>query len=300
MTAGDCMVFRYKEMSSQNQHFRLVAVFSLVLLGVGVLLLAINVYGLSQPLRKPGLGVTDPDQLRFIPEQVWAYEHSVKALHSLDRELPTEEVAQLLNLMVNMSIVHIDWKRVDPVEYRQLIPIWENYFLYLIGRYSNLPQFERYHFVNYKRSLERGIGICGDASIILSSVLNLYDIKNRIISFDGHVIVEYYDSHGKGRLLDPDFGVSIDVPLEAFANDLDSVKSLYLDSGYTENEIDYLLDAYSGGYRSFDGVFDFMSKRYIFEYLSYAMKWALPVFFIVLSFRLSRRRKVRSRPMDEL
>ena len=143
-----------------------IAVFCVV---IGLILMSINIYGLTQPIRKPGLGIIDHDQLRFIPEEVWSYEDSLTAINNLDASSSRIKFAEAANQVVNQSLIHPDWEKVDPVEYRQLVPIWENYFLWGVGMFSGLPQFERYHYANYKRNLERGIGICGDASTILSS-----------------------------------------------------------------------------------------------------------------------------------
>lgn len=130
---------------------------------LGLFLLALNLYGLNQPLRKPGLGVNDHESLRFIPERVWSYEESLNAINSLNSKQSGTQLLSEANRVVNRSLVHVDWDRVDPDEYRQRVPAWENYFLYAMGKFSGLPQFERYHYADYLRNIRRGIGICGDA-----------------------------------------------------------------------------------------------------------------------------------------
>lgn len=118
---------------------RTVRILAVVALIAGVLLMGLNLYGLTQPLRKPGLGETDHEALRFVPEQVWSYEQSLEAIDRLNPEQSERAFLEAANLVVNRSLVHVDWNRVDPEEYRQLIPPWENYFLYLLGRFSGCP-----------------------------------------------------------------------------------------------------------------------------------------------------------------
>ncbi len=271
---------------------RILAASGLVL---GAVLLAMNLYGLTQPVRKLGLGVTDQQQLRFGPEQVWSYEQSMAAINSLNPRLPTRDFVSEANAIVNQSLVHVKWPEVNPVEYRQLVPIWENYFLWAIGKFSGLPQFERYHYADYKRNIRRGIGICGDASTVLSSILDQHQIENRIVSFHGHVIVEYENEMGERYLEDPDFGVELPGNLEQLVRDPDRFRQYYLEAGYPSDEVDSLFETYHSRYAIFDDTYHFMTKRYIFENVSYVMKWLLPLALLVFSgtYLFWRRRQAR-------
>lgn len=266
---------------------------SLAVIGLvtGISLLALNLYGLTQPIRKPGLGVTDQELLRFVPERVWSYEESMDAINALDGSLSTKDFVARANEVVNQSLVHVKWPEVDPEEYRQLVPIWENYFLWAIGTFSGLPQFERYHYSDYKRNIRRGIGICGDASTVLSSILDKHQIDNRIISFQGHVIVEYENNAGASELADPDFGVMLEGNLEQLTRNPESFRRSYLAAGYPSEEVDYLFQAYESRFAIFDDTFHFMTKRYIFEDASYIMKWLLPLVLLLFSGFYFLRRK---------
>lgn len=280
-------------MIRRRQVINLIAALLLI---IGLLLLGLNVYGLTQPLRKPGLGVTDQELLRFVPDKVWDYETSLSAIDSLASIENDVALAGQANDVVHQSLVHVEWEAVDPQAYRQLVPPWENVFLWAVGRFSGLPQFERYHYAGYRRSIERGIGICGDASIVLSSVLDRYGVASDIISFRGHVIVEYQNSKGEKRLLDPDFGVAINRPLDALKANPELVRPLYLEAGYSPQEINDLIYVYSGDFAVFDDTYGFMAKRYIFEKVTYALKWALPplLIFPAILLWLWRRRQGRS------
>lgn len=272
-------------------HWRSAAL--LVSLLIGSILLGANIFGLTQSLRKPGLGVTDHEQLRFIPEVVWSYSKSLDEIEGLQRLDSREEIAEQANTIINRSLIHIEWERVDPKEYRQLVPFWENYFLWAIGRFTDLPQFNRYHYADYRRSLQRGIGICGDASTALSSVLNRFNVPNEIISFKGHVIVEYEAQNGVRALLDPDFGVSLGTSLQNLERNNEKVRERYFSAGYSEREINYLFEAYGRDYVIFDDTYHFMTQRYLFEKASYFLKWLLPFVLIFVpifwAYRIRRR-----------
>jgi len=270
-------------MNTRRQPRRWLEGLAFTSLAVALVLMGINIYGLTPPIRKPGLGVVDHDQLRFIPQQVWSYEDSLIAINGLNSSWSRSELAAAANQVVNQSLVHIDWQKVDPVEYRQLVPIWENYFLWGIGMFSGLPQFERYHYAGYERNIRRGIGICGDASTILSSVLDQHQIPNRIVSFGGHVIVEYEGEDGKQQLLDPDFGISLELPLEELSERLEQVRNRYLAAGYSDAEVDDLISIYQTEFALFDNTYHFMTLRYIFEKVSYIAKWVFPLLLILLS-----------------
>lgn len=262
----------------------IINAFFIMMAIVGLFLFLINFYGLTQSVRMPGLGVIDQNQLRFIPNEVWSYEQSLKAIEKLNEDKGSvKRLVGDANRVANQSLIHIEWVDVDPRKYRQLVPIWENYFLWAIGKFSGLPQFERYHYANYKRNIRRGIGICGDASTVLSSILDNHKIKNRIVSFHGHVIVEYQDERGNRYLADPDFGVELDGSLNQLIQNPDKFRQYYLKAGYLPNEVDYLFKAYKTHFAIFDDTYHFMAKRYIFEEVSYVMKWILPVILLLLS-----------------
>ena len=193
------------------------------------------------------------------------------------------------NLLVSKSITHVQWYRVDPKDYRQLVPVWENYLLHLVGRLSDLEFYQRYHFVDYKKSIKRGIGVCGDTSMILNQILDKYGIENDIIAFNGHVVISATidDQH---YVADPDFGVLMSIPLAELSRRPKQVYDAYLAAGYTENDGVILVDTYSTKYSIFDDVYHFVTKRYIFEYTSYILIWLLPIGLLIVFGLLSQKK----------
>ena len=267
--------------TSRNRYLLILAIICLV---VGTVLMAINIYGLTQPIRKPGLGVEDHELLRFVPDQTWSYERSMQEIDALSTIDDPDRLASKANEIVNTSMVHPQWTWVDRNEYRQLVPIWENYYLWFLGVVTDMPQIQRYHYANYKRNIKRGIGVCGDFATVYSSILDRYGIENRLASFsDGHVVVEYDSDDGQSYVMDPDFGVELGMSLEEISNSPEQVRSAYADQGYSTREIDTLVRIYGSGFFIFDDTYNFMAKRYIFEEVSYVMKWVAPLILIFLA-----------------
>lgn len=119
-----------------------------------------------------------------------------------------------------------------------------------------------------------------------------FRIQNNIISVDGHVIVEYQARNNEWLLLDPDFGVVLEHSLAAVREKPEVVGNAYLSAGYSTGEVEDLIKIYSGRYTKFDDTYGFMAKRYIFERLTYVLKWFLP---ILLMFPMLVRRVYRKK-----
>jgi len=278
-----------KPTKNATMYWRLLAALFCIFFSVALLL--VNLYGEFSNIRKEGLGYESPEFIRFDNDKPLSYEDSIKKLESIPKK-SDRQYAYEANQIVQQSLAHIEWKKVDPVEYRQRIPIWENYFLYFAGELSNLPQFERYHFVDYKRSIKRGIGICGDASMVLSQVLDNANIQNHIVSFDQHVITEAILSDGEHMLLDPDFGIIMNIGLDELIRNPEKAYSYYIKGGFNKQETMSLVHIYKSEYKIFDDVYSFMSKRYIFEYTTYFIKWPLPIILLFIGYKFARKKKI--------
>ena len=252
-----------------------------------------NIYGLFIDIRKENLHLVDQQLLRFNNDQYLTYEESLEKLKEIYSNNDIEYALEA-NKLVQQSLTHVKWSKVNRVEFRQLIPIWDNFFLFFLGLFYDDPQIQRYHFVDYQRSLERGIGICGDASMVLSQILDKKQINNRIVSFKGHVITEVDFKDGKNILLDPDFGVEIQMSLDELVSNPNKAKQFYIDAGYSDFEATSLSRIYGTKHNSFESDFEFMPKRYIFEYTSYILKWIIPILLIMLP--IWHRFKIRPDP----
>lgn len=253
---------------------------------LGILLLTINIIGLFMDLRPSGL---TSDVLRF--EDV-----DLKLSHKQFREGVVREkdetdldYANRLTITIANGLGHLEWLDYPNDKFHQLVPLWENYILHLMGRFSGIPEFERYHFSSPEKSMERGIGICGDAAILMSQLLLEQGIKNTIITIPGHVMINA-SIDGQDLLLDPDFGVPLNNSPSFFRLAPNELIKQYQDSGYKNNgELMIARNLASKGYQSWYGVSHFITKKYYFEKISYLLKWLIPLLFLLTAFLNKRR-----------
>lgn len=256
------------------------------------MLLTINIYGLFQDIR-PGIFFTD--DTRFLNEKPNSYTETLKNTGKRNHE-NTDSYSDRLTQVISDGLVHIHWNKNDSSRYHQLIPVWENYILYFMGKFSGIPEYERYHYADYKRSLERGIGVCGDAAMIMSQILDENNVKNKIISFSGHVVVEANTVTNKTYIYDADFGVVINHSIDEINQNPDLIEGPYSNKGYSNKEIETLKKAYAGRLARWNGVEHFITKKYYFEYMAYLVKWPLPVVLVLSPFllRIHWRKKTNS------
>jgi len=263
------------------------ALFIFVLI-LGGLLTFINVYGKYQNIRPL---IIFNDELRFKNDQPKSFNQTLFQLNKGKNETDLQ-FSKRVTKVIASGLAHIHWEKYEPDKFNQLVPIWENYFLYFMGKFSDIPEYSKYHFADYKKSLERGIGICGDASMIMSQVLDNNNIDNKIITFPGHVIVSAQFNDNE-MLFDADFGVYLPFSPDEIKQSPSLVDNYYLDAGYFDYDVKSFNNIYNNTYQRWSGVKHFITKKYYFEKVSYWLKWPLPIFMIIISlFSLHKSKKL--------
>lgn len=248
----------------------------LILTGLGLLLLVINVYGEFSSMRPPNLENTP---LRFKEDLLYTYEEALDKLQKTQFKNTYEQVSYY-NYIVSKSLAHILWNsETDVSRFNQQIPFKENFILNLMGEFTPIPEFKKYHFTDYKRSLERGIGICGDASMVLYEILDIKNIQSKIVSVKGHVVVEFVVENSRFTA-DPDFGVMMPYSIEALPAHLEDIEQRYRNAGYNDDDWAALEKAYKTTPTFWDGPKHFMTNKYYFERASYIFKWLLPILLV--------------------
>ena len=259
--------------------------FSYGLIATGVILILINLYGLTKPIAPQNL---KEENLRFSNDQTLSFESALDNITWLDSDTP-DSYADRINNTIAQRLAHVHWTRYAPSRFNQRIPIWENFILYSMSYLTNIPEYERYHFANPYRSLERGIGICGDASMIMSQLLDDNSIENQIITFPGHVVVSVKLESGRQWLYDPDFNVTLPYTVEEVNRNSRLISPFYYDKGYSNKEVSNLVNKYGLEYKVWDGVSHFITNKYYFEKAAYVFKWLMPIGFILIGLYLFRR-----------
>lgn len=244
-------------------------------------LLAINIYGQFQDL-EPNIQEIDQSYgLRFPYKKKETFERTIFLLEKDMARNKIYDQVVTLNALIKNRMTHPNWNKIPPGEFNISVPIWENYIIYIASQFYREEMLQRYHFSGYKKSLERGIGICGDSSVILSSIMKLKGISHKIVSFDGHVIVAFSDENAIEYYADPDFNVIFPSPSNKSIDFKKTYEEIYKEQGYSQEEIEELKNIYSGKPVYFSDHIHFMTKRYYFEKISYLLKWLIPIIFMI-------------------
>ena len=266
----------------------------LIILLSSISLMTVNIYGLSKDLRPENLS---PEFLRFGERDLLLSKQEYFDSVTRTYEETDIEYAKRLTRVISEGTAHVDWEVYDPAAFHQLIPIWENWILYFMGKFSGIPEYERYHFSSPKKSMERGIGICGDASILMSQLLSENGIDNKIITFPGHVVIAA-DFTDEQLVFDPDFGVVIPYSIDDINKQASIANNLYYEQGYSLGEERFLINEYGKPFGGWNGPEHLITNKFYFEKFAYIGKWAFPVIGImvfILLFVLSNRKIVRGR-----
>ena len=263
---------------------------------IGTLLLSVNLYGLTQSLKPEGL---TPDVLRFGINDVSISHDDLKSRIKKKADETDEQFSRRITYDLAAGIAHLKWQNYDPDKYHQRVPVWENYILYIVGIITPIPEFERYHFTNPQKSIERGIGICGDASMTLSGLLDENKIENKIVTIPGHVMVEAYIDN-KTLLLDADFGVVLDNGIDYYTNATDElIGGFQSQLGRAGDGEGIVAKGVKGGtFQHWDGTAHFVTKKYYFEKAAYLLKWLLPFILLAVSFILHINKKTVAQRQD--
>jgi hypothetical protein len=243
-------------------------------LGVGAALLALNLYGKLYSLRHPGLA-TDT-HLRFSDDLKLTFAQTRQQLRRRQNEPDTDYMLRA-NRVIQDGLAHIDWDGPYAERYYQRVPVWENYVLYTLS-YVRPRDYRRYHFRYAHRTLERGIGVCGDAANVLSQVLEREGIETRIIALPGHVIIEAEprDQPAGAWMLDPDFGVSAPYTVEQLKERPELLTEAYREAGYPQHDLDTLVELFARESDVYDNAFAFSPNLTRAEGAAYILKWAIP------------------------
>ena len=264
--------------------------FAFFLIFVAFALFSLNIYGIFQGMRANAI---DFAELRFEDDVSYNYDEAIEEIAQLDDHTDEEKVFEI-NRIVSKTLAHIPWyEEADPTRFNQLVPVYENFILYLLGHFSGIPEFQKYHFTDYKRSLSRGVGICGDASMVLSQILSEKGIDSKIVSLKSHVVVEVVLGD-KTFMADPDFGVVIPHKINEISVNSNLVGDYYRSLGYTEGDVKALESAFSSAPTFWDDPSHFMTNKYYFERISYVLKWLIPTLIMVIGGAMLLRTRVGS------
>ena len=244
------------------------------LLFAGIALLLLNITGLFKSLRNEDLN-----------KEITPYKNDISIplsearvqLNCMQNETD-KDFAVRVTMVINHAMAHY-WKDEGIKSYHMQVPLWENYILSIKQRISGEKKYE---FRNYKKVIERGVGICSQPCIALKYLLNANDIKAELWDIWGHVVVEAEFSDGTKYILDPDYGNYVPHSMEYIQSHLDVVRESYKnqDSVYADHYKDHRsTEDIVNIYEKDRNHIYYMPKS--FEDFSYIAIWILPILLII-------------------
>ncbi len=256
---------------------------------LGSILLLISVFGLFKSLRNEELY---SEITPYKDDISIGFEEAKKQWKQGEME-SDKEFAARVTMLVNNSMAHY-WRDEGINKYHMKIPVWDNYILsikqWITGN-------KKYEFRNYKKVIERGVGICSQPCIGLKYLLNANGIEADLWDLQGHIIVGTTFEDGTEYTLDPDYGYVIPFGMKALQEDPELIREAYIhhDKVYAPHlkEHKHTEDIVSMYTQEGNGIY-YMKKP--FEDFSYWAKWILPILLILPYFStISRRLSVRKK-----
>ena len=245
---------------------------------IAILLIVNNFVGIFVNLRNPAI-YTDPTN-EFPNDITLTEAQFYQALNQVSGD--RVQILTQINAIVNQGIAH-NWHDNDIEKYHLRVPFYENYILFATSFiYPDL--FLKYQFVDYRRAVERGVGLCSQEAIVETGILRERGIKADIVGLDGHVVVTapVDETQNVWWIFDPDYGVVIPNNISQIENNPELVRPYYTAKGYTVQKVNDLVTYYGGvGNKVTDGIIGYSRFRYYYEYACYIMIWVIPLVLLL-------------------
>jgi hypothetical protein len=257
----------------------------------GVFLLAINIYGLFRSMRNPAIYSEEKTLRNRIGDITIKYPEIKEMLKRKVHE-SNKDFAVRINKVVNDGFIHY-WKNEGIDKYHLRVPVWENYMLYLAS-YINPNKYRLYEFSNYKKNLERGVGLCSTHSTIVKGVLLDNGIKAELLDVGGHhVVVRTELDDTTAYILDPDFGIVVPFDTAAITANPELVRApfsnmaaLYYPDAKDPYTTDLMVDIFGKNKHVY-------SIENWFENFSYWSIWIIPL-LLMLPYTINLFKKSRT------
>ena len=197
------------------------------------------------------------------------------------------------------------WNPEDAEKYNMRIPIWENYLLYRLS-YLHPARYRQIELVDHRKAIERGVGLCAQQAMIMTSLLQENGVEANLVLLGGHVVLRAKLKDGEWYIADPDFGVVI-------PHDLPEIeRSILLARPFYEEVVHNRLGGAGNPYEVYDakgnvilrdGTFvGYHGRKTYIEQVSYVAIWVIPflLFLPSLASLMKRRFGVCFRPLPAL
>lgn len=246
---------------------------AVVSFSIGIALMAMNITGLIIPLRNPDVHTFYGDDRK---DAVYSYEETMSLINRLPNEDDYAYVVRLTELISDSISPY--WLDEGIDRFRLRVPIWENYILWAYS-FKTPEKFLKYEYNDYKKALERGVGLCSQYALVASQIMEENGIDSKVVGLSGHVIT-MAEVNEQWYVVDPEYNVIIPYSLDVVARDPEMIAEYYSTTWapgfvpelYTTSENNVVFEnavAYKG----------FNSPR--IEKKAYTYKWVLPLFLMI-------------------
>lgn len=246
-----------------------------ILFALGLILIGINISGLFKTMRNSEIYTEEVTLRNRINDITIEYPEILELLERREGE-SNVEFAIRVNKVVNNGFAHY-WKSKGIDKYYLRVPIWENYLLFFAS-YVNPKMYERYEFSNYKKNLERGVGLCSAHSIIVKGVLMENGMKAELMDLGGrHVVVRAELNDSTTYILDPDYGIVVPYDTAAVQANPELARKPYskmADLYYPDAVDPYTTDFIVEIFGKYKNIYTVDNK---FEHFSYWAIWIIPL-----------------------
>jgi hypothetical protein len=268
-------------------------------LAAAALLFLFNIVGVMIPLRHADI-YHEPNNIFTNDLTLTAAEFRKRVPRQPGEAAPN--YARRMTETVADGIAHIqEADRATLQKYRWEIPIWENYLIWASRHGVQLQRWMRgtlaergtaykYQFSDWRRSVERGVGLCPTHAFVLTDILQAAGIRNQAVNIGHHVLNRAEIEPGKWWMLDPDYGVIVPHDLDALRENTHLMEPYYTARGHGA-WLDQLRDWYADpNPRFYESVREAQgSGRYYFEFVSYYLVWIIPVILLMIGVASLRR-----------
>jgi hypothetical protein len=245
---------------------------------IGLSLSGLNITNLFMSLRNPDL-LTIMDRKDDITLDYR------KALEQIPRRPGESDKAYVfrVNDIVNKSMANIKIPQIQKYKLMR-VSIWENYALYIYNLiYSD--KHEMYHYFDYKKALERGVGLCSQQAMVVTAILNENGIEAEMVGLSEHIVLRAKVDESTWYTVDPDYGVVIPYDIPEIESSPEVIVPYYKNiksnlSGDESNAINLLVKLYAKeGKEVFQkGIIGYKGeRRHRMERLSYKAVWIIPL-----------------------
>ncbi len=206
---------------------------------LGIILWLINIIGLFIPLKNQDIY---RETSGFTNDITLSTNEDLKLINQpiIDKK----KYVTTVNKALNRSILH-NWNTPNDYKYNIILPIYENYILYILTHTFFRKNALRYEFCNYKKTVERGVGFCSQISTALADILNKKGIPTNVISWPQHVITEVQVADNEWWVVDPDYGVIVKNSIDTITKNPSLIIPAYKQAGYSNDEMLYLMKIFN-------------------------------------------------------